>query len=61
MLALTRKINERIVIDKCIIINISEIRGGSVKIAISAPKEMEIDREEIFIKKYPMNNLLREV
>ena len=50
MLALTRKINESIVIGKDIEISILEIKGDQVKVGISAPKTIPIYRKEIYIQ-----------
>lgn len=46
MLVLTRKRGERIVIGKDIVITVTEIRGGSVKIGISAPEDLVIRRRD---------------
>jgi carbon storage regulator len=48
MLALTRKVNEAIIIDGCIEIKILEVTGDKVKLGIAAPKEVSIYREEIY-------------
>lgn len=48
MLALTRKKNEAIIIDGKIEIKILDVVGDKVKIGISAPREMEIYREEVY-------------
>lgn len=48
MLALTRKKNEAIIIDGKIEIKILEVIGDKVKLGISAPREMEIYREEVY-------------
>lgn len=47
MLVLTRKKNERIIIDGNIVITIVEIRGDKARIGIKAPYEVEIHREEV--------------
>jgi carbon storage regulator CsrA len=47
-LSLTRKLGERIVIGKDIVITVTEIYGKKgVKLEISAPKEVKIDRFEV--------------
>lgn len=47
MLALTRKIGERIVIGDGITITVVEVKGDSVRLGIEAPKEIRILRGEI--------------
>lgn len=48
MLALTRKIGERIVIDNNIVLTIVDIKGDSIRLAIDAPKEVRIYRGELY-------------
>lgn len=48
MLALTRKIGDRIVIDENIVITIVDVKGENVRISIDAPKEVKILRGEIY-------------
>ena len=50
MLALTRKLNESIMIGNDVEISILEIKGDQVKIGISAPKSIPIYRKEIYIQ-----------
>lgn len=50
MLALTRKKDEAIIIGDKIEIKIIDIQGDKVKLGISAPKEVSIYREEIYIQ-----------
>jgi carbon storage regulator len=46
MLVLTRRIDESIVIDDHVVITVVEIRGDKVRLAIMAPIETEVHREE---------------
>ena len=50
MLILTRKNDEEIVINSDIVIKILSISEGQVKVGISAPKDIEILRGEIYQK-----------
>jgi len=47
MLVLTRKIGEDIIIDGCIRVTVTAIKGEKVRIGISAPPEIRVDREEV--------------
>lgn len=48
MLVLSRKKNERIVINDDITIVVVEIRGDRVRLGIEAPKEVPVHRREVF-------------
>lgn len=48
MLALSRKINESIMIGNNVEITILEIKGDQVKIGINAPKSVPLYRKEIY-------------
>lgn len=50
MLALSRKLNESIMIGNDIEITILEIKGDQVKVGISAPKVVPIYRKEIYLQ-----------
>jgi carbon storage regulator len=50
MLILTRKNDEEIVINSDIVVKILSISEGQVKLGISAPKDIEILRGEIYLK-----------
>jgi carbon storage regulator len=51
MLVLTRKTNEEIIIGDDIRITVVEVAPGRVKIGISAPKSVRVDRAEVYEKK----------
>lgn len=48
MLALTRKVGERIVIGDNVVVTVVSIKGDSIRLAIEAPKDIKIYRGEIF-------------
>jgi len=48
MLALTRKVGERIVIGDDIVVTIVGVKGDSIRITVDAPKEVKIYRGEIY-------------
>lgn len=48
MLVLTRKPHQQIMIGDDIIINVVEVQGDNVRIAIEAPREIKIYRGEIY-------------
>lgn len=50
MLALSRRINESIIIGNDIEITILEVKGDQVKIGINAPKSVPIYRKEIYLQ-----------
>jgi len=48
MLILTRRIDEKIIIDENIIVTILSVKGNQVRIGIDAPREVQVHREEIY-------------
>lgn len=50
MLILTRKAGEAVAIGDDIQISVVEIKGTQVKLGIRAPKNIEVHREEIYLK-----------
>ena len=50
MLVLTRKLGEGIIIGDDVTIKIIEMKGGSVRIGIEAPRDRKIYRQEVYDK-----------
>lgn len=51
LLVLTRRIGERIVIGENIEITVVGVHGEQVRLAVSAPKDVAVDRAEIRARK----------
>ena len=51
MLVFSRKVNESVVINGNIVVMVTEIDQGRVKLGIMAPKEVKVLRKEIAGKK----------
>ena len=49
MLIITRRPGERIILGTDVLVEVMEISGQTVRIGISAPKELPIYREEIWV------------
>ena len=50
MLALSRRKNESLVINKNIEITVLDVKGDQVKLGISAPREVPVYRKEIYLQ-----------
>ncbi len=50
MLVLTRRSSQSIVIGKDIVVTVLEVRGDQVRIGISAPRDVDVHREEVFFE-----------
>ena len=48
MLVLSRKKNEKIVVDDTIEITVVEIRGDKVRLGVNAPREVSVHRQEVY-------------
>ena len=57
MLILTRKLGESIVIGDNIIVTVSDIKNGQIKLGFTAPKDVTINREEV-VKEIKGENVL---
>lgn len=50
MLVLTRKTGQSIVIDGGIEITVLEVRGEQVRLGITAPREIRVNRKELLLR-----------
>ena len=48
MLVLTRHVHQSIVIGHDVVVTVLEVRGDQVRLGITAPKEVQVHREEVF-------------
>jgi carbon storage regulator len=60
MLVLSRKENERLVIDGNIIVTVVRVAGGKVRLGIEAPPDVHVKREEL-VDKSTCFNLRRPI
>jgi carbon storage regulator len=55
MLVITRRVGEEIVIDGNIRVTVVAARGRQVRLGISAPNSIPVDRKEIFDRRFKAN------
>ena len=48
MLVLTRRVSQSIVIGNDVVVTVLEVRGDQVRIGVSAPRDVDVHREEVF-------------
>ena len=48
MLVLTRRVSQSIVIGEDVVVTVLEVRGDQVRIGVSAPRDVEVHRQEVF-------------
>lgn len=48
MLVLTRRVQQSIVIGKDVVVTVLEVRGDQVRIGISAPRDVDVHRQEVY-------------
>jgi carbon storage regulator len=52
MLILSRRISESLIVgDRAIVIKVLGINGNQVRLGIEADKNIQVDREEVFLRK----------
>lgn len=57
MLVLTRKLNESIMIGDDVKITIVDVKGDQVKLGITAPRQIAVHREEVYLEIQKENQL----
>lgn len=60
MLVLSRRIGEQIVIDGNISVTVVEIKGSQVRLGVTAPKSVRVDRQEVHARRQEEAAGLRE-
>lgn len=48
MLILTRRLGEKLIIGGNVTVSVVGIKGGQIRIGIDAPREVSVNREEVF-------------
>ncbi len=54
MLILTRRIGEKLIIGENVTVTVLGVKGGQVRVGINAPRDVTVNREEIY------NRILKE-
>ncbi len=50
MLILSRKVGEKLIIGENVTVTVLGVKGNQVRIGIDAPAEVQVHREEIFLR-----------
>lgn len=58
MLILTRRAQEKIIIGDGIEVTVLSMQGSQVRLGIQAPREIAVDRQEVFEKKKAATQIL---
>ena len=51
MLVVTRKVGESVVIDNDVVVTVVRVKGDRVRIGVTAPSDVPVDREEVHNRK----------
>ncbi|HHZ19610.1 MAG TPA: carbon storage regulator CsrA [Firmicutes bacterium] len=57
MLVLTRKLNESIMIGDNVKVTVVDVKGDQVKLGITAPRQISVHREEVYLEILKENQL----
>lgn len=61
MLVVMRRVGESIVIGDSIVVKVIGIQGNQVMIGTQAPKEISVDRTEVYLRKHPEQTMLKMI
>ena len=50
MLILSRRVGETVMIGDDITVTVSAVKGNQVRLGVTAPKEVSVHREEVFVR-----------
>jgi carbon storage regulator len=50
MLVLTRRSSQSIMIGTDVVVTVLEVRGDQVRLGVSAPRDVDVHREEVFLE-----------
>lgn len=50
MLRITRRVGERVMLGDDVVIEVIEVRGGTVRLGIDAPRSVPVYREELWLE-----------
>ena len=60
MLILTRRVGEKLIIGENVTVTVLGVKGNQIRIGIDAPRDVQVSREEIFLKIQKEKHLLNE-
>jgi carbon storage regulator len=60
MLILTRRVGEKLIIGENVTVTVLGVKGNQIRIGIDAPRDVQVNREEIFLKIQKEKHLLKE-
>ena len=60
MLILTRRVGEKLIIGENVTVTVLGVKRNQIRIGIDAPRDVQVNREEIFLKIQKEKHLLNE-